>query len=219
MRVLVVGQKGRQIRRCIALRGSANDDIGTVVRLCGIGRSIVAVLHARRHPCGGGVARGLVEGDAGGAFLRIEGGFERCSEHRLLVVGVIASPAIAEDFAADRERMSLLHAAPVIGGRGAPVILEADAKTAAGGLNDRVGAALDRELRFERGGDAPGKKALLLLNRLCSKGGEAIRGRQLVPAELQNLPFGGEPAVRAGAGEVVQRAARLTFRGAHVEGP
>src|SRR5262249_22839049 len=37
--------------------------------------------------------------------------------------------------------------------------------------------------------------------------------------ELQHLLFRGEPSVRAGAGEVVQRAARLIFCGAHIERP
>jgi len=97
---------------------SANDDVGTVVRLRVIGRTAVAVLHAGRHPCGGRVARGLVESNAGGAFVRIEGGFERCRQYRLLVVRMIAGPAVAEDFGADREAVRLFHAAPVIGRRG-----------------------------------------------------------------------------------------------------
>ena len=165
------------------------------------------------------VARRLAETDAGAALVEIERGFERGREHRLLVVGVIARPAFAEDFAADREAVRLLGAAPVIGGSRPPVIFERQCEAATGGFDHRIGAVLDRELRFERGGDAPGEEALFFFALQGRECGEAFRGRQLEPVEFEHLLLSGEPAVGAGAGEVVERAARLIFSGAQIEGP
>ena len=136
---LVVGQEGRQIGRCdVDLVGFGAPVAGVDVSGCaGLtirGSLVVAIGHAGRQPRGGTVARRLVEADAGGAFRRIEGGFERRRERRFLVVGVIARPAIAEDVPADREAVRLLHAAPVIGGGRPPVIGERDRKPPAGGF-------------------------------------------------------------------------------------
>jgi hypothetical protein len=216
---LIVGQKGRQIRRCAGVCIGVSNSIGRVVRFRIIGGTAVAVLHARRQPSGGVVARGLVEGDAGAVFLDVEGDLKRRRQHRLLVVGMVAGPAFAEDFPADCEAVRLLHAAPVIGGGRAPVIFKPDAEAAAGGFNHRIGAVLDGELRFERGGDAPGEEPLFFSGRQSGQRGKAFRGRELEPVELQHLAFRGEPTVGAGAGEIVQRAARLTFSGAQIEGP
>src|SRR6202011_4691470 len=129
-------------------------------------------------PRRGAVTRRLVETDAGAALVEIERRFERGGEHRLLVVGVIACPAIAEDLPADREAMRLFCAAPIICGGRPPVILEPDAETPASGFNDRMRAVLDRQLRLEAGGDAPGEEPLLFLGRQCCERGEALCGRQ-----------------------------------------
>jgi hypothetical protein len=120
----------------------------------------------------GAIARGLIETNAGAAFVDVE----RRGEYRLLVVGVVAGPTIAEDLPADREAMRLLRAAPVIGRSRPPVIFEPDAKTLASGFDDGVGAVFDRQLRLETGGDAPGEKALLLFGPKCREGGEALCG-------------------------------------------
>ena len=109
----------------------------------------IAIGHAGRQPCGGGVARRPIETDAAGSLRRIEGSLKRRSEHRLLVVGMIARPAVAEDLPADREAVRLLHPAPIIGGGRPPVIGERDRKPLAGAFDHRVGAVLDRELRLQ----------------------------------------------------------------------
>ena len=161
MGVLIVSQEGRQFRRCVGVRVS--DGIGAFRRLRGIRRTAVGIPHTGRDPRGGGVARGLVERNAGAAFLRIEGGFERRGQYRLFVVRMVARSAFAKDLPADIEAVRFLHAAPVIGGGRTPVILEPDPEAPAGGLNHLIGVALDGKLRFEGRGNAPGKKPLFLL--------------------------------------------------------
>ena len=113
MGALIVGEKSGQIGRCVGVSVSANDGVGTVVRLRMIGRTGIAVVHAGRQPGGGFVTRGLIEGDAGGVFLDVEGGFECRREHRLLVVGVIARPAVAEDLPAAGVSKSQCPARPL----------------------------------------------------------------------------------------------------------
>ena len=182
---LVLGQEGRQVgrrRESIPSGSSSSASRGSPCRsdwrrrvraACGTG--VAGIGHAGRQPRRGGVARRLVETDAGGALRRIEGGFERRREHRLLVVGVVARPAIAEDLLADREAVRLLHAAPVIGGGRPPVIGERDGKTPAGAFDHRIGAVLDRELRLQAGGDAPGEETLLGLASAVPRARRSLR--------------------------------------------
>ena len=167
-RRLVLGQKGRQFgRREIDFGGLglvriAGQRCGFVqLRIRGsVIYGSVGIGHAGRQPGRGVVARRPVETDAGGAFRGIEGGFERRGEFRLFVAGVIASPAIAEDFRADREAVRLFDPAPIIGGGRPPVIGKRDREPPAGGFDDRIGPVLDRQLRLEAKGDASREKAL-----------------------------------------------------------
>jgi hypothetical protein len=74
---------------------------------------------------------------------------------------VLSHPTIAEDCRADREAVRLFHPAPIVGGGRAPEIGEWDRKPPADAFADRVGPVLDRELRLEGCGDAPGEETLL----------------------------------------------------------
>src|ERR1700674_3001935 len=102
-------------------------------------RSAVGIAHAGRQPCGSAVTRRLIETDAGGVGGGIESRFKRGGERRLLVVGVVTSPAIAEDALGGRKSMRLLHAAPIVGRSRPPVIGGRDRKAPAGAFDDGVG--------------------------------------------------------------------------------
>ena len=159
---LVLGQEGRQFgRREVdfgrlgpARIGNQRCCFGALRIRRSVVRGSVGIGYARRQPDRGGLARRPVETEAGGAFRGIEGGFERRGEFRLFVAGVIASPAIAEDFPADREAVRLFDPAPVIGGGRPPEIGERDREPPPRGFNDRIGRVLDRQLRLEAEGDA-----------------------------------------------------------------
>jgi hypothetical protein len=149
-------------------------------------------------------SRRLVETEAGGAFHGIESGFQRRREFRLLVAGVIASPAIAEDLGADREAVRLLDPAPIVGGGRPPVIGKRDREPRAGGFDDGIGPVLDRQLRLEAKGDAAGEKALFGLRRQCRERHKAFRRPQFEPIEIERVALGFEQAIGRGAGEIVQ---------------
>jgi hypothetical protein len=165
---LVLGQEGWQFgRREVDFGGlgvvwiAGQWCYSIALRISGIALDSPGIGHAGRLPTRSSVARRLIEPDTGGAFRWIEGGFERRGEFRLLVAGVIASPALAEDLPADREAVRLFDTAPIIGGGRPPVIGKWDREPPAGGFDDRIGPVLDRQLRLDAKGDASREEPLL----------------------------------------------------------
>ena len=98
---------------------------------------------------------------------------------------MVAPPALAEDFLPGAEVVRLLHSAPVILGNRAPQIRERYREAMSGTFEHRVRAVLDRELRLEARGDAPGEQAPLRLRRKGGERREAFGGRQFQPVECE----------------------------------
>ena len=101
---LVLGQEGRQLaawRSISAGRLVVSDRLRSAphrpAAVRGIAFGGAGIGDAGRQPRRGAVARCLVETDAGGVRRRIESGFQRRGENRLLVVGMVARPASPED--------------------------------------------------------------------------------------------------------------------------
>ena len=97
---------------------------------------------------------------------------------------------------ADPEAVRFLDPAPVIGGGRPPVIGERDGKPPAGAFDHRIGPVLDRELRLEAGGDAPGEETLLGVRRQRRERGEAFGRRQFEPVEIERAALRLDQPVR-----------------------
>src|SRR6516162_3686702 len=146
--------------------------------------------------------------DAAVAERGIKGVLQRRGEHRFFVAGVVAGPAFAEEFGADGKTVRFLHAVPVISGGRPPAVGERDRQSPPGAFDGRIRAVLDRELRLETAGGAPGEQALLGVHGQRGERREGFRRRQLKPVEIESAPLRLEEAVGRRAGEIVERAAR-----------